>query len=239
MTQLPKLGQESIHETVRILVPGYFALFAVFTLYPQLFDGDRGVALALIGGVGLGITLYGVNLQNYLWTLKPKFGSLLRSEEKEKIETMMEIIKALNKRDEKTKIDNIDNCFGFCSHFWTSFSYGYVSESIRARQRIHASMFYLYANCSLIMIGYFLFVLMVTILPSFSQFIMYQPNPNYDALRMLGALALTGFFWLKAKEELLGSMSFQKSAMYLQHKKLYKNFMEAFNLQREIHNKGD
>jgi len=239
MTELPKLGQESIHETFRILVPGYFALFSIYTLFPELFEGERGVALALIGGVGLGIIFYGLNLHAFLFTIeredgKRKFGVLLNSQEKKKIRKMITIVESLSSEEEKTELNNLTKDlkknFGFFSQFWTGFSYEVVNESVRARQRIHASLFYLYANCSLIMLGYVLFVLAATIGTGFSSFVNYHPNLYFDISRVAMGLVLAIFFWVKAKEELNGSMCLQKNSMYVHHKALHKSLSEIIKL---------
>jgi hypothetical protein len=221
MAQLPKLEQESIHETLRILVPGYFALFLVFTLFPELFDGTRGIALALVGGFGLGIGLYGMNLQDLLPAFKPRFRRMLLSYENDKIEHMLRIVNALGSEDLNKKIHDLGQSSGFYSQFWNNFSYTEISEAVRARQRIHASMFYLYANCSLMMLVYLSFLVVAVLSPSFTEFVRYPVNVSYDSIRILIAVVFTALFWKKARDELKGSMMFQEVAMYWYREKLH------------------
>jgi hypothetical protein len=234
MTQLPKLEQESIHETLRILVPGYFALFLVFTLFPELFDGQRGIALALVGGFGLGIGLYGMNLQDFLPVFKPRFGRMLRSYEKKKVEYMLRIVNALGLEDSKKKTYDLGQSNGFISQFWNNFSYTEISENVRARQRIHASLFYLYANCSLIMIAFLSFLVIAILSPNFTEFVRYHTNVSYDSARILIAVVFAALFWRKARDELKGSMMFQNVAMYWYREKLYERLTGIVNLRDKV-----
>lgn len=235
MAQLAVLGQESIHETFRILIPGYFTLFLIFTLYPELFVGENGVALALLGGIGLGIILYGLNLPNFLPDFKPKLGKMLSMYERDKIKCMLTIINSLGSED--VKINEAEKSYSFFYHFWNNFSYTEIPANVRARQRIHASLFYMYANCSIIMLSYLLFVALAFV-PNFSEMIRYHANLESDLLRILLSLVFAILFWRKAKEELEGSIMFQKTAMYYHNKKLYEKLSEVLKLYREVQKSG-
>ena len=238
MTQLPNLGQESVHETFRIIIPGYFALFAVYTLYPEPFNGESGIALALIGGVGLGIFLYGMNLQNWLPLFNP-LRKMLKTYESEKTQTMKKIWNQFNENSpSKVNTKELDTD-KFYSDFWSNFSYSEVSESVRARQRIYASTFYLYANCCFVMIGYFVSVLIAISNPHITQFLSYNLNLQFNAARLVFSIAFAGFFWFKAKEELEHSMSFQKTAMYWHSKELCEKLSDVMKLHEKIMESGE
>lgn len=229
--QLPKLGQESIHETFRILVPGYFALFLVFTLYPELFEGGKGIALALVGGIGLGIILYGMNLHD----LFPHFRRMLRMYEKNKLRLMLTIVSHLGSKKAKDEIKNLEKSYDFLYYLWNNFSYSEIPGAVRARQRIHASLFYLYADCTVISLLYLFFVIMAVLLPyHFTEIAMYHVNLRYDLLRILLSLVFIIFFWRKARDELRGSIMFQETAMYYHHKKLYNSLKGVLKLYDEV-----
>ncbi len=231
MAQLPSLGQESINETFRIVIPGYFALFLVYTLYPSIFAGNTGIALALVGGVGLGIALYGMRLEKKIPVFKPKLASMLTINEDEKIETMLKIANA-----QKDKYPNLNSLKPnkFYADFWGNFSYSEVSEPVRERQRIYASTFYLYANCSIVLLGYILFLALSISSPSFSHFLSYKPNSNLDLAQILLAAVFSVLFWKKAKAEIEGSMSFQKTAMYWHKDLLCQKLSEFIELHKKV-----
>jgi len=232
MAELPNLGQESVHETFRIVIPGYFALFAAYTLYPQIFyNNTSGIALALVGGIGVGVVLYGLNLQDCLPIFKP-LGKMRKEYESRRTKTMITIWDEFNKNNpNKIVIDKTDK---FYSNFWSNFSYTQVPESVRARQRMYASMFYLYANCSIVMLGYFAFVCIAISNPQTTQFLSFHSDLRFDAARLVLSGLLAVFFWFKAKGELGESMSFQETAMYCQAKELCTKLSEVGELREKI-----
>jgi hypothetical protein len=266
--QSPSLGQESIHETVRILVPGYFAVFLVFTLRPEWFGEQRGIALVLAGGVGLGLALYGMNLHGVLGFLKLKFGKTVYDHEVEKLSLLMKILRQLSDRkaDNTTKLScnhaiedlaqrdlNREELkhkervhFSFLYYLWDNFSYSEINDAVRARQRIHASLFYLYSNCTMIMIGYAVIVLLPYIVSILNMVVplnlnavipisvtLYKTDLDVDVIRVVISTVLVYAFWRKGNEELKKSMQFQKSSIYFFHEKLYEKLADPLNLYYE------
>jgi hypothetical protein len=147
---------------------------------------------------------------------------------------MLRIVNALGLEDSKKKTYDLGQSNGFNSQFWNNFSYTEISENVRARQRIHASLFYLYANCSLIMIAFLSFLVIAILSPNFTEFVRYHTNVSYDSARILIAVVFAALFWRKARDELKGSMMFQNVAMYWYREKLYERLTGIVNLRDKV-----
>ncbi|MFQ6068838.1 MAG: hypothetical protein ACE5KD_04755 [Candidatus Bathyarchaeia archaeon] len=255
--EISPLGQESIHETFRILIPGYFAVFLLFTLYPQLFESGVGVALVLAGGIGFGIVLNGINLQSLLPVFSfrsPRIRRMMRKYETDKLKHMLTIIGYLGYREAYENIENMDKHYDFYYHLWNNFSYSTIPDAARARQRIYASLFFLYANCAWVVFFYSLFVATHVFVYSLSpdwgygltKITMYQISFDTDFTILCGyliriSLSLVGsiLFGIKARNELKGSMMFQKIAMKYYREKLYDNLEGVLKLHEKIEEKEE
>ncbi|GAG39582.1 unnamed protein product, partial [marine sediment metagenome] len=158
--------QGSIHETFRLLLPGYFALFLLFTLYPDIFYG-REIIFTLGGGVLFGILIHGFSFHSkHIIIEKPFKISFkgLQNKENDKLIHMLNILKksclieADRAMEEFTitasKEGKEENMFKKMYFLFNCFSYGDVPSTVRERQRLYASLYYLYTNCYWLLIMY-------------------------------------------------------------------------------------
>lgn len=243
MAQVPNLGQENVHETLRVIIPGYFALFMIFTLYPELFVNTRGIALALGGGIGLGIILNGLNLHRFPINMVDAY-------EGDKLKYMLDIVSRMGCEEAKWAMSDLEKStekqmkegrkiFRYLYYLWDSFSYGELPDATRARQRMYASLFYLYLNCAWVLIFYICFVILAVSGSWFVQVIPYNINFRYDILRVFLSLVFSVYLWKKAKRELEGSMNFQKTAMCYYSKSLYEKVSKPLKLYYEMKGEGE
>jgi hypothetical protein len=179
--------------------------------------------------------LYGMSLEKIIPLFRP-FRRMLKNNEAEKIETMVKIVNAKNVKGKTLRVGKNDK---FYSNFWNNFSYSEVSEAVRDRQRIHASTFYLYANCCLVALGYLIFVVISISNPNITGFLSYNSILSLDLARILLAGFFTLFFWRKAKDEIEKSMAFQITAMYRHSKDLSAKLLEDVELREKVEKTGE
>ena len=242
MVEAPKLGEENVHETLRVIIPGYFALFMIYTLYPELFVNTQGIALALGGGIGLGILLNGLNLHRFPI-------NIVSSYELAKLKYMLDIVRHRGSEEAKRAKNELEKStekkvtkrkiFRFLYYLWDSFSYGEMPDATRARQRMYASLFYLYLNCAWVLGFYSCFVGLAVLGSWSAQVILYNVNFQHDVFRFFLSLAFSVFLWKKAIRELKGSMDFQKATMYYYSKLLYDKVSAPLKLYYDMKGKGE
>jgi len=209
--------QGSIHETLRLLLPGYFALFLFFTLYPDVFYG-REIIFTLGGGVLFGILINGFSFHNKHIIKNEKIIHMLDILKKGCIVEVDRVIEEFTITT--SELDKDRNMFKKMYFLFNCFSYGDVPNTIRERQRLYASLYYLYANCYWLLIIYLSIVILFYPVLLIKDIINIPINimPYYYNIyvNIFVAIIVSVFIyllWRKADGALDNSMWFQKIFM--------------------------
>lgn len=230
------------YEILRLLLPGYFALFLFFTLYPDVFDGKEFI-FVLGGGVLFGLLIHGLNFHKKHIRLEKPFKlsfNGLQNEENDKLLHMLNILKKSSLIESERAIeqfiigtsgnDKENNTFKKMYFLFTCFSYGDVPNTIRERQRLYASLFYLYVNSYWLLIIYLsLFIIFYPVLLTIDKTsILINIIPYYYDIRVnifiiFIVIIFIYLLWKNANDTLDNSMWFQKIFMKYYKNKLIRN----------------